>query len=110
VANPVNLGPIIGLRADRSQAFAEVVSSHYQAVYRFLFHLTRDVPRAEDLTQETFAAAWEHITKFQGRSTLATWMHRIAYTKFMDGQRSERRVAWRACFDFRRRRERLISK
>jgi RNA polymerase sigma-70 factor, ECF subfamily len=93
VANPVNLGPIIGLRADRSQAFAEVVSGHYAAVYRFLLHLTGDVPRAEDLTQETFAAAWQHIAKFQGRSTLATWLHRIAYTKFMDGQRSERRVA-----------------
>jgi len=60
-------------------------------VYRFLMHLTRDVHRAEDLTQETFAAAWERIATFQGRSTLATWLHRIAYTKFIDGRRAERR-------------------
>ena len=81
------------LRTGRSEAFAELVHGHYQAVYRFLLHMTGDVPRAEDLTQETFATAWERITTFQGRSTLATWLHRIAYTKFIDGQRSERRVA-----------------
>jgi RNA polymerase sigma-70 factor (ECF subfamily) len=55
--------------------------------------LTRDVHRAEDLTQETFTSAWERIATFQGRSSLATWLHRIAYTKFLDGQRSQRRVA-----------------
>ena len=38
------------LRAGRSEAFAEFVRGHYQAVYRFLLHLTRDIPRAEDLT------------------------------------------------------------
>ncbi len=82
-----------GLRAGRSEAFAELVRSHYQTVYRFLVHMVRDVHRAEDLTQETFTAAWERVTTFQGRSTLATWLHRIAYTKFIDGQRSNRRIA-----------------
>jgi RNA polymerase sigma-70 factor (ECF subfamily) len=81
------------LRAGRSEAAAELIRAHYQAVYRFLLHLTRDIPRAEDLTQETFIAAWEGIATFQGRSTLATWLHRIAYTKFIDSQRSERRAA-----------------
>ena len=81
------------LRACRSEAFAELVRSHYQAVYRFLVHMVRDVHRAEDLTQETFTAAWERVATFQGRSSLATWLHRIAYTKFIDGQRSDRRIA-----------------
>jgi RNA polymerase sigma-70 factor (ECF subfamily) len=80
------------LRAGHSQAYADVIRAHYQTVYRFLAHLTRDVHRAEDLTQETFAAAWERIATFQGRSTFATWLYRIAYTKFIDGQRSERRA------------------
>jgi RNA polymerase sigma-70 factor (ECF subfamily) len=84
--------PLNSLRAGRSEAFAELVHGHYQAVYRFLIHMTGDVQRAEDLTQETFATAWERLPTFQGRSTLATWLHRIAYTKFIDGQRSERRV------------------
>ena len=81
------------LLAGRSQASVELIRAHYQAVYRFLLHLTRDITRAEDLTQETFVAAWEGIAAFQGRSTLATWLHRIAYTKFIDAQRTERRAA-----------------
>src|SRR5262249_9183687 len=52
-----------------------------------------DAHQAEDLTQETFAAAWEKIASFQGRSALSTWLHRIAYTKFIDAQRARRRAA-----------------
>jgi RNA polymerase sigma-70 factor (ECF subfamily) len=81
------------LRAGRPEACAAVIRAHYQAVYRFLAHLTRDVHQAEDLTQETFAAAWEKIARFRGRSTLATWLHRIAYTKFIDARRARRRAA-----------------
>jgi len=93
VTNPDDQRLVNSIRAGRSEACAELIRGHYQAVYRFLLHLTRDVPRAEDLTQETFAAAWERIATFRGRSTLATWLHRIAYTKFIDGRRSERRAA-----------------
>jgi RNA polymerase sigma-70 factor, ECF subfamily len=81
------------LRAGRSETCAALVRGYYQTVYRFLVHLTRDVHEAEDLTQETFAAAWEKSATFQGRSTLATWLHRIAYTKFIDAQRAARRGA-----------------
>jgi RNA polymerase sigma-70 factor (ECF subfamily) len=79
------------LRSGRSEAYAELVHGHYQSIYRFLVRMARDVHRAEDLTQETFTTAWERIDTFEGRSTLATWLHRIAYTKFIDGQRTERR-------------------
>ena len=81
------------VRAGHSEACAGLIRSHYEMVYRFLVHLTRNVHRAEDLTQETFAVAWERIAMFEGRSTLATWLHRIAYRKFIDGLRDERRDA-----------------
>jgi len=84
---------VSNLRAGRPEARALLVRGHYRTVYRFLVHLTRDVHEAEDLTQETFAAAWEKIAKFHGRATLATWLHRIAYTKFIDAQRARRRAA-----------------
>jgi RNA polymerase sigma-70 factor, ECF subfamily len=80
-----------GLRAGRSEACAELVRGHYQAVYRLLLHLTRDGHRAEDLTQETFAKAWRVIDSFQGKASLGTWLHRIAYTKFLDAQRTRQR-------------------
>jgi RNA polymerase sigma-70 factor (ECF subfamily) len=81
-----------GLRAGRPEASAELVRMHYQAVYRLLAHLTRDVHRAEDLTQETFITALEKIGDFQQKSSLGTWLHRIAYTKFIDSQRNRQRA------------------
>jgi RNA polymerase sigma-70 factor (ECF subfamily) len=92
VTDPDNQRLLNDLRSGRPAACAELVRCHYQAVYRFLVHLTRDVHQAEDLTQDTFAAAWEKIAMFEGRANLATWLHRIAYTKFIDAQRAQRRA------------------
>jgi RNA polymerase sigma-70 factor (ECF subfamily) len=50
-------------------------------------YLTRDTSLAEELTQETFASAWAGIDSFKGRASLGTWLHRIAYRKFIDSTR-----------------------
>jgi RNA polymerase sigma-70 factor, ECF subfamily len=81
------------VRAGRREACVALVEGHYAAVYRFLLSLTRNVAQAEDLTQETFAAAWQNLAGFDGRSSAATWLHRIAYRKFIDGRRSAVRRA-----------------
>jgi RNA polymerase sigma-70 factor, ECF subfamily len=82
-----------GIRVGRREDCARLVHDHYQAIYRFVLHLTRSEAEAEDLTQDTFTAAWEKIGAFEGRSTLRTWLHRIAYGKFVDGRRAGRRSA-----------------
>jgi RNA polymerase sigma-70 factor (ECF subfamily) len=56
-------------------------------VYRFLAYLTLDAGLAEELTQETFAAAWAGVDSYKGRASLGTWLHRIAYRKFIDAKR-----------------------
>lgn len=50
-------------------------------------YLTRDTNLAEELTQETFASAWANIDSFGARASLGTWLHRIAYRKFIDSTR-----------------------
>jgi RNA polymerase sigma-70 factor (ECF subfamily) len=40
--------------------------------------MTRDPAVAEDCTQETFINAWKALPRFETRSSLATWLHRIA--------------------------------
>jgi RNA polymerase sigma factor (sigma-70 family) len=70
-------------------ACGALVRAHYAAVYRLLAHLTRgDVHAAEDLCQDTFAAAWQKLGTFAGGSSFATWVHRIAYRRFLDWLRS----------------------
>jgi RNA polymerase sigma-70 factor, ECF subfamily len=81
------------LRSGRPEAYAELIHLHYQNIYRMLAHLTGDVHEAEDLTQETFVAAWKNVAAFEGRASLATWLYRIAHAKFVDGRRSQGRAA-----------------
>jgi len=56
-------------------------------------YLTRDTSLAEELTQETFASAWANIDSFRSRASLGTWLHRIAYRKFIDSTRRQKRDA-----------------
>jgi RNA polymerase sigma-70 factor (ECF subfamily) len=76
------------IRAGRQEACAAFVRQHYAAIYRFLLHLTGNAAQAEDLTQDTFATAWEKMAAFEGRSSFQTWLHRIAFCKFADARRS----------------------
>jgi RNA polymerase sigma-70 factor (ECF subfamily) len=76
-------------RGDRA-AREELVVGYYRRVYAMLAHLAGDVHLAEDLTQETFAAALASVDRFSGRSTLATWLYRIAYHKLVDAKRRDR--------------------
>lgn len=73
------------------------VRRHYAPIYRLLVRLCRDADLAEDLTQETFAAAWVKIATYAGASSLATWLHRIAYRKFIDWRRARRSLAIADC-------------
>jgi RNA polymerase sigma-70 factor, ECF subfamily len=80
------------------QACAGLVRRHHAEVYGMLVRLCRDAHRAEDLTQETFAACWTSIAAFRGESSLATWLRRIAYHKFVDWRR-QRKDALAAAVD-----------
>ena len=82
-----------GIRKGRRKAREAAVCQNYRAIYRFLVYLTGDAALAEDLTQETFASAWANIDRYKGRASLATWLHKIAYHKFIDSKRSRERQA-----------------
>lgn len=83
------------LREGRREAYEAVVGTHYGSVYRFLLFLTREASLAEDLTQEVFTAAWGALDRFEGRASIKTWLHRIAYNMFVDAQRRQGRHAAR---------------
>ena len=76
---------------DRTE-LAERIPQEVPGLLRFAQSLTRDPQRAEDLTQETVIRALEQAVSFQGRSSLATWLHRIAHNLAVDAARRDREV------------------
>ncbi len=79
------------LRAGRREAYEWLVRVYHAPIYRLLAHLTQDPGRAEELTCETFSAAWEGLPHFLGQARLGTWLHGIAYRKFVADWRGRRR-------------------
>jgi RNA polymerase sigma-70 factor (ECF subfamily) len=71
-------------------AFGALVRRHQSTVRRQLRHLVRDNDGvADELAQDTFVLAWRRIGEFRGEARLATWLHRIAYRRFLMHLRSE---------------------
>ncbi|MBI5502605.1 MAG: RNA polymerase sigma factor [Deltaproteobacteria bacterium] len=52
--------------------------THLGDLLRRARFLVRDATEAEDLVQETFAAAFTSLWRFRGEASFATWLHRIA--------------------------------
>lgn len=66
------------------------VQSHYDGIYRFLRHLTRQTDVAEDLVQQTFLNALQALPKFRGEASQKTWLHRIAFREYIAWRRKRR--------------------
>jgi RNA polymerase sigma-70 factor (ECF subfamily) len=66
------------LRAGNRAAAAELVDIYYEQIYVFFRRLGHSCQVSEDLTQESFLAAWQHIGQLRSGKTLSSWMYRIA--------------------------------
>ncbi len=65
-------------------AFSMLARRHQSKVRGLLLRLTRgNHAAADDLAQETFLEAWRGIANFRGDSAFATWLYRIAYSRFL---------------------------
>ena len=66
------------LRAGDRTAAAELADAYYQQIYVFMRRLGHSKPVSEDLTQECFLAAWQHLGQLRDDTALAGWLYRIA--------------------------------
>jgi RNA polymerase sigma-70 factor (ECF subfamily) len=69
---------LVALRAGDRAEYARLVETYYEMVYRLAFKMLGNSQDAEDILQETFIKAYRNLDRFDGRSSLSTWLYRIA--------------------------------
>src|SRR5579864_7173629 len=65
-------------RAGDAKAFGELLRRYEGKIFRLALHITQNREDAEDVLQEAFLKAYEHLEQFQGNSKFYTWVVRIA--------------------------------
>jgi RNA polymerase sigma-70 factor, ECF subfamily len=69
-------------------AMRTLFARHRVALYRWLLRLVGDETLAEDLLSETFLSVWRQAHRFEGRSSVSTWLLAIARNKALSTRRS----------------------
>ena len=73
--NEISLEKLIA--GDRAE-FARLVDEYSGSIYRLGLKMLGNPQDAEDVLQNTFINALMHLASFGGRSSVATWLYRIA--------------------------------
>ena len=73
-----------------ADAFGRLVQKYQDRLFNTLVHIVGCAEEAQDVAQETFLVAFRKIGSFQGKSSLYTWLYRIAMNKWISNRRRVR--------------------
>jgi len=80
------------LRAGDRSEFAKLVDTYSGVIYRLGLKMLNNDQDAEDILQETFIKAYKALPRFDGRSSLSTWLYRIATNEALMLLRRRKRI------------------
>lgn len=67
--------------AGEQSAIRTLFARYHLRIFRFIMRKVGNEATAEELTNEVFLEVWRHGSKFEGRSTVSTWMLSIAHNR-----------------------------
>lgn len=71
--------------------FTDLIRQHGALLARVAWAWCRDAADREDVVQQIVLELWRSRDRFDGRSKVTTWMHRVAWNVAISFQRRERR-------------------
>jgi RNA polymerase sigma-70 factor, ECF subfamily len=80
------------IRDGDSAVFELLMRRHNQRLFRLARSIIRDDTEAEDIVQETYLRAYTNLHRFEGRSSVATWLSRIAFHESLSRLRRRRQA------------------
>jgi RNA polymerase sigma-70 factor (ECF subfamily) len=66
------------MRAGETALYEIIMRRYNQRLYRVALAILHDAAEAEDVLQDAYVRAYEHLDQFEGRSAFAAWLTRIA--------------------------------
>lgn len=92
VATPADdeLELVTAARKGDAQAFSLLLARYEGKIFRLAMNITQNREDAEDVLQEAFLKAYEHLDQFQGNSRFYTWIVRIAVNQALMKLRKRR--------------------
>ncbi len=79
-----------GCRRQDCSAQQQLYDLTSEKIYRLMLRMTRNTDDAFDLTQDAYVRAFTQIDQFDGRSSMATWLYRIAVNQALQFLRRAR--------------------
>ena len=91
IVTPEETGLAAEVRAGNRAAIQNVVETYLPQILRAARGAGLDPQRAEDVTQATFTTFIESAPRFEGRSSVRTWLFGILYKKIAEARRARQR-------------------
>lgn len=73
------------------EAFGKIVDAYQSRIFGFVRRMLKNEEEAQDVSQEVFIRAYQALHRFDGRSSLRTWLFRIAANLCIDRARKSDR-------------------
>jgi len=74
-------------RRQDPEAFGQFVDAYQNRVFGFVRRMVPNLDEAADVTQDVFIRSFQSFHRFDGRSSVRTWLFRIAYNLCVDRSR-----------------------
>lgn len=79
------------VRGGDTALYELIMRRHNQRMFRMIRSVIREDSEAEDILQDAWVRIYEHLHQFEGRSSFATWIMRIAYHEALNRARKQKR-------------------
>lgn len=78
------------IKQDFALAFDEIVDAYTERLYFVIRNIVQVHEDADDVLQEVFVKVWKNLNTFSGKSTLYTWLYRIATNESLNHLRKSK--------------------